>query len=1141
MKRWKKALLITVGIVLLLAGFVAFALPGIVKSQVVRRVEAATGRTLHIGGISLNPFTWTVVVRDFRLSETGGGETFFAFSSARIAVSPATLYRRAPVISAAHVASPYTRIVRVGANRYNFTDLLKFLPLHPRLSVNNLTVTNGSIDFIDRGLPVEKRHELRKIELAVPFITTMKYFADRYVTPRLSAVVNGSPLHLEGKLRPFPRAVEASVTIELKDISIPYYLAYVPVALPVRVESGRVSTKLALTYRAAQKENPELALNGSVTLADMKVADRTGAPFLALTRLDAGIARARLLAGEFDLSSLSADGLEVFLTRDKKGVWSHSRLAGEASPGTAPRRKVLVSVTESRFRNGRFHLVDNFPLGGFATDLEGISLDIRDYSTSPGKRASYALSFTTLRGEKGNLKGEFSPRPLVISSSIELSGVTLEAYSPYFASVRRTNAKGRFSASGTLDFSGPEGLRLDKVSAQARQFSALFGGRLGITRASLSLDGGTFSRKKNLWEVADVTFRKGDIRFSHRRKVPQLPVTSRVTPPLRYRFGRISGSGMNAVFADEMRAERPSFIFEKVAFSLEKLSRPPFGPIPFRVAGAYGKGGSLRASGSVTPAPWQLEAEVALHRIPLSDFDSYLPENLNVVVADGKVDARLALSLAARGDRMTGTFGGSAGIRSLYCLDAEGEDLLKWDSLQLDKMKWSLDPFALDIGDVSVSRFYSRIVVEKDGSLNLQHLYTREPKGQMKETAAGGKGRKVRIGTVTMQDGTLAFTDHHVTGGYTTTLFNLGGRISGLSSEENRFADVDLRGNLENQSPLRITGQINPLRAELFADLKVSFTDIELSPMTPYSGTYLGYAVDKGKLFFESRYRIENRKLDLENKVFIDQLHFGKRIESDKATNLPVRLAVAILKDRKGEIRLDIPVTGRTDDPQFSVWRVALKTLKNLVVMAASHPFALLQSMFGGKEDWSSVGFAYGSAGLSPGEREKLLKLATVLNDRPAVKIEVVGFVDRERDDEGYRNELLLKKMRAEKFLVMVKGKKTQPGDSPETVQITPGEYARYLKAVYAREEFPKPRNVLGLIKALPDAEMRKLILANTVVGEQQLRGLAEARAAGVRAFLVGQGKMDSERVVQKSGDIYRAAAKGGAPGSRVEFEVAVE
>jgi len=201
----------------------------------------------------------------------------------------------------------------------------------------------------------------------------------------------------------------------------------------------------------------------------------------------------------------------------------------------------------------------------------------------------------------------------------------------------------------------------------------------------------------------------------------------------------------------------------------------------------------------------------------------------------------------------------------------------------------------------------------------------------------------------------------------------------------------------------------------------------------------------------------------------------------------------------------------------------------------------LLQSMVGWKEDLGSVGFAYGSAELSRGGREKLLKLATVLNERPELKIGVVGFVDRERDDEGCRNELLLKKMRAEKFLDMVKEKKNHPGDSPETAQIAPDEHSRYLKAVYDKEAFPKPRNIFGMTKALPDAEMKKLILANTVVGEPQLKSLAEARTSAVRAFLVKQGRIDSVRVFQKIGDIYRAPEKGGEPGSRVEFEAAAE
>ena len=1304
MKRWQKVALITVGIVLLLAGFIAFALPGIVRSQAVKRVEESTGRTLSIGKVSINPFSWTMEVRDLRLTERGGGDTFLAFSSARVAVSPSSLFRLAPIVSEARLASPYLRIVRTGANSYNFSDLLEGNKEkkgkeegQPRFSLNNVAITNGSVDFIDRGLRVEKRHAVRKIEIAIPFVTTMPYLADRYITPRFSAVVNGSPLHVEGKLRPFPKAVEASVTIDLKELSLPYYLAYVPGGLPVRVESGRMSTRMAVSYRAAQKEQPELALSGGVTLAGLKVADRTGAKLLALTRLEAGIARARLLMGELDLSSLSADGLEVFLSRDKKGVWSHSRLVGTTRSASAPRKKMLVSVAETKVRNGRLHVTDSLPPGGFTTGLEGIALDMRGYSTAPGKRANYSISFATLRGEKGRLKGTFSPEPLATSSSFEFTGIALEGYYPYLAQVLRTPVKGRLDVAAAVEYGGPDGLKLENVAVRARQLSAPFGagegatlatlslaggrfsqkenlldfadvtlnggnvrfsrdgsGRLsplallreggkgkssgkvkkesgpplryrigrvsgaglnvaftdgmleerptfalkniaftldkltgptglalekfavqarqlsvpfgkgeGLTLASLSLSGGRFSQKKNLLEVGGVTLKDGDLRFSRDRNGTLSPLTllraggstaangtKAATPPLRYRIGRVSGAGLSIAFTDGMLVERPSYALKNIAFTLEKLTGPTFGPIPFKLAAAYGPEGSLRAAGSVTPTPLKLKGELAIQRIPLTDFAPYLPDNLNIILVDGYLDTQLSLSLASSGKELAGNFEGSAGVRSFYCLDANTEDLLKWDSLELDKVTGSLSPFTLAINDVSLSKFYSRLVIEKDGTLNLLHLYTPKPAapaGQSKTVpspvapAAAGKQKAISIATVTMQDGTIDYTDRHLKSDYSTTLYNLGGRISGLSSQENRFADVDLRGNLQNQSPLRITGRINPLRDNFFADLKVSFTDIELSPMTPYSGTFLGYAVDKGKLFLDLQYKIENKQLNSENKVVIDQLTFGKRIESDKATNLPVRLAVALLKDRKGEIRLDLPVTGRTDDPQFSVWRVVLRILKNLLVKAATAPFSLFQSLFGGKEDFNSVAFAFGSSELSSGEREKLLKLATALRDRPSLKVEVAGFVDKERDAEGYRNELLLKKMRAEKFLDLVKEKKTRPVDSPETMEFSPEEYSHYLKVVYKKEKFPKPRNILGFVKDIPDSEMKKLILANTVVGDKQLHELAHDRAATVSSFLVEHGKMDAARVFQKRGDIYRAPAKEGEPGSRVEFGAAVE
>ena len=1150
MKRWKRVSLICLGSALLLAGLVAFVLPGIVKDQAVRRVEAATGRKLGIGALSLNPFTLTVTVHDFRLSERASGVTFAAFSSARVTVSPASLYQRTHVIAAARLTAPRLRIVRVGTNLYNFTDLLKFLPLHPRLAVSNLTVTNGSVDFLDRGLAVEKRHELRQVELAVPFMTTMRDYADRFVAPRLSGMLNGAPFHLEAKLRPFPRAVEATASVEFKDAPLPYYLAYLPAPLPVQLQSGSLSTKLALNYRVAQQEKPEFSLSGSLSLADLKLADRTGAPFLSATRLAAGIARAELPSGDFDLNSLAADGLQLFLTRDRQGVWSHRRLLSAVTPGAAPRHKVLARVQQAQLRNGQLHFRDDLPPGGFSTDLAGISLDLRDYSTAPGKRANYALSFTTLRGERADLKGDFSPRPWGSSATGSLTGVPLEAYSPYLPWVERSEVQGRFTFTGDLDYNLQQGLKLDKVSVQARPFATLIGGKARITHSTLSLSGLKYSREANLLEAADAKLRGGDVSFSRARTGGLRPLSrpkersgafgKKKRPPLRYRIGRVSGTGMSALFTDEMLAARPDFALKEVAFSLEKLDGPHFGPSPFRMTGAYGRDGALSASGSLVQTPLSFKGTLELQRFSLADFRCYLPDKLHLVVAHGSIDARLAGSLiAAKGERLTGSYVGSAGVHSLHLLDAEGGELLKVADVQLDKIKGSLNPRAIDIGAVAITRLRTRIIVAKNGSLNLQHLFTREPDG--KDEKAIAARNPLRVGAVTLQDSTLAFTDNHVKGGYTTTVFHLGGRVGALSPDEDRLADLDLRGDLENRSSLSITGLINPLRQNLFADIKVRFSAIELPPMTPYSGTYLGYAVDRGKLYLDSRYRIVNKKLDSENHVFIDQLDLGKRIESDKATNLPVRLAVALLKDRKGEIRLDLPVQGQTDAPKFSVWGVVLKALKGLVTKAASSPFALFRAAFGGKEDLSRVEFAPGSAVLSPGEREKLLNLAKALNDRPALQAKVAGFADREHDAAGYREENLQKKMRAAKFLVLERGRKKKPGDSPDALRIDAVEYTRYLKAVYDQEDFPKPRNLLGQVKALSDAEMKKLILAHTVVGEQQMRSLAEARAAGVRAFLVEQGGIAAARVIQTSGDIYQASALGGAPGSRVELELAVE
>ena len=281
--------------------------------------------------------------------------------------------------------------------------------------------------------------------------------------------------------------------------------------------------------------------------------------------------------------------------------------------------------------------------------------------------------------------------------------------------------------------------------------------------------------------------------------------------------------------------------------------------------------------------------------------------------------------------------------------------------------------------------------------------------------------------------------------------------------------------------------------------------------MTPYSGKYVGYTIEKGKLSFDLKYLIDKKKLDSTNVIFLDQFTLGDRVESPKATKLPVKLAIALLKDRKGEIKLDIPVTGSLDDPKFSIWGIILKIIVNLLAKAATSPFALLGAVFGGGEELSYLEFDYGMATITEPNLKKIDTLIKALSDRPALKLDVEGHVDPERDREGLKQFLFQRKLKAEKLKEIVK--KGEPAVPVDDVKIDPQEYPKYLKLAYKEEKFPKPKNILGMAKDIPAPEMEKLMMTYTEVKESDLRSLANQRAMNVKDAIVKPGKVEPDRI----------------------------
>jgi hypothetical protein len=204
-----------------------------------------------------------------------------------------------------------------------------------------------------------------------------------------------------------------------------------------------------------------------------------------------------------------------------------------------------------------------------------------------------------------------------------------------------------------------------------------------------------------------------------------------------------------------------------------------------------------------------------------------------------------------------------------------------------------------------------------------------------------------------------------------------------------------------------VSGRVNPLSAKPYLDLQADIKGIEMTSLSPYSGKYAGYAIEKGKMSLFVKYKIENDQLTAENRVFLDQLVFGNPVDSPDATKLPVTLALALLKNRNGEIDINLPISGSLNDPEFSMGGLVVKVIVNLLVKAVTSPFALLGSVFGGGEELSNVDFEAGRArDHAEQRRQRLENLARALVDRPALRLDIEGRADPGNDPEGLRSEL---------------------------------------------------------------------------------------------------------------------------------------
>ncbi len=1192
---WKRIVLTGSGLILLVLLFVTLVLPGIIITKSQEWVAEETGRSLTVGSISINPFTLAVEVSELSLSERDHAAPFISWKLLRVALSPRSILKWAPIIRDLRLDSPAVHLERLTAETFNFSDLIpardKNADPEPagepaRFAISNLAIIDGRIDLIDSSLATQVHHTISDLQLVLPMIGNLPYLVEEPAQPLFRAVFNGSPINLEGKLKPFSTTQEMHFNLNLSNIDLPFYLGYVPFELPVEVRNGGLSIDLDILYRVSAESGGELELSGRLNLTSLNIWDRLDEQLFFLPLLQVEIAPSQLLQRELHLASVHVYNLEVQLKRDQHGAWNHARMA-EVSPRQEPAPEeqppaapFKLLVDSFKLRDGAVFFEDSLPAGGFSAAARDINLDVRNFALDADNGIPFELALTTDRDENVAVNGHFLVNPFSLDLKAVLGNIEVGAYEPYYRETYSGPLGGKLGLELNLAVRPGQRLLISEGHLQWREASMAFNEQEGVKVDLIELGQLSFDLDRNRLEVGSFLYQNGRANFSRSHEghwsflSQNFPVLTKLTeapeektaperteqgPVFSYRIGELSMVNGTFEVSDYLPSTPTKLEARDFNLTFHNLAAPEKVESPFTLSTTFQSKGRIEISGSASLANQSIRLDSRLKQIPLATFAPYLAEQASLALVDGLLDAQLNSTVEAGSGPLKIAFAGDIGVSRFHLLDAlHREDLLKWDSLQLAGINAQVAPLALAVQSITLSDYFAKVLIDEEARLNLVEAFrkpgaapgaeTAEPAAEKTPATAPAEAATqaaappdIRIETVTLQGGLVDFTDRSLPRPFHADMRELGGSIKGLSSAAETRASVDLRGSLRNQSPLSISGSVNPLAERLFLDLKLSFNDIELSPLSPYSGTYVGYLIKKGKLNLALEYFLEDGKLKANNQVFLDQFTFGDKVESDKATTLPVKLAVALLKDSKGEIHMDIPVSGSLDDPQFSITGVVWTIIRNLIVKAATSPFALLGALVGGgDQDFSSVSFDYGSSRLGPDQKDKLQHMAQALAERPGLEIEVSGFVDPEQDVEGYRRQQLSTQVKRLKYLDLVKAGELPEGPREEDVTVPDEEYADYLWEVYREADFPKPRNFIGITRKLPVPEMEKLIYTNTSVTGNDLAELAQARAMAVQNFLIEQGKLAQERIFLQETDITSAPDKEATSRARVEFGVAV-
>ncbi len=914
----------------------------------------------------------------------------------------------------------------------------------------------------------------------------------------------------------------------------------------------------------------------SLTIEGISLADLDDVELVGLDRLHVNFEASSLFRWAWTFSEISFSQPRFNLRIDESGAPSFADIL-KGDDATVPEQTKDTNTEDAamprlviqlfQVSGGQFKFEDRSIATPYNQSIDPLNFKLVDFSTLPDKEGPYGIHVELPGGGLVRWQGEVSVNPLRSEGNLELSALPLNTAWRYVQDQLRFSLDSG-SLSGKLDYnfymggSGPEfsangiQLGLDSVAIRDKTHKendlefpkiSLSGGRFNLRQQTVHFDefaieGGkidtfmkddgtlhlaelftpletTSSQKTETTVEAEQTAQ--DVNDETENKSLKNTAPEKTVPWL-FELDRALINAFNIRFIDRTTEPDAEIRLDDISIAVTDITNQTDDRFGLNASLKLNDEGLLKITGEVGAIAPMADLSLDIKTLPLTDFQAYLNQATNIGLVSGNASLKGNFLFKESEKDANIKLSGQLGISDFVSENRMvGGKVASWKTLTLDGIDLKLQPNKLDIDSITLDRLHGRIAIAKDGEINVASLVKTSdtPPPVKEETAAKQPAEPfpMSVGVVSLKNAAVSFTDSTVKPRFSSRLNKVKGSIKGLSSENLARADVDISGRIDDYATLLVTGQINPLSENLYTDLKLKFSNYDMVSLTPYTGRYIGNAIDKGRMSFDLNYLVSEKDLKGENKVLLNQFTLGKTIESKDAVNLPIGLAIALLKDTKGIIDIDVPVGGNLDDPEFRLSGMIFSALGNVITNIAASPFKMLAKLAGGGDDMDNVLFLPGGLELLPEHNKRLETLSKALMQRPQLLLEVRGQYDTKRDKFVLQKQKLHAQLKASEEAPP----KDMPLDSLE-VAVLEKHYigkagADAITALKKENSKVEEGAAEDAPKVLDEPKYKTALLQSLItmqaVSDDELRDLARLRADTVRNHFVNVGGLDANRI----------------------------